>query len=55
MKNKWLVFGTLLGVALGAGILYFGIKKYKEAHKSEPKEGSINLTNRQFRKLTRDK
>ena len=30
MKNKWLVFGTLLGVAVGAGIIYFGIKKYKE-------------------------
>lgn len=30
MKNKWIVFGTLLGVAVGAGIIYFGIKRYKE-------------------------
>ena len=28
--KKWLIFGTLLGVTLGAGIIYFGIKKYKE-------------------------
>jgi hypothetical protein len=36
MKNKWLVFGTLLGVALGAGIIYFGIKRYKELNKEKP-------------------
>ena len=33
MKNKWLVFGTLLGVALSAGIIYLGIKKYRELNK----------------------
>jgi len=54
MKNKWLVLGTLLGVALGAGILYFGVKKYMETHKSEPKEGGTGLTNMQIRRLIRN-
>ena len=56
MKNKWVVFGTLLGVALGAGLIYFGYKKFKD-NKSEPKEGGtiVGLTNRQFRKLAKDK
>lgn len=54
MKNKWLVFGTLLGVAVGAGLLYFGYKKFKE---TKPKEGGqvLGLTNMQLRRLTRNK
>jgi len=46
MKNKAVIIGTLIGAIVGAGILYFGYKKFKE--KSEP-----SLTKRQIRKLTK--
>jgi len=49
MKNKWLVFGTLLGVAVGAGILYFGIKKFKE-HNKETEHQKV-LTKAAMRRL----
>lgn len=46
MKNKAVIIGTIIGTLVGAGILYFGYKKFKE--KSEP-----TLTKRQIRKLTK--